>query len=239
MKVYEKNSKIVIYHDLEDVLAKHKAQLASGFARGQVEARERCKGWCSNPISRLDLIGADLREVDFKGLAFKGVDFRYINFNISDLDGVDLRGVDLRGADFECASLRGASLRGANLRGVNLGLANLEGADLRDVTLGGTCLTNAYLNDTYFRRSKYIRRVKGLCMVLHWRNNVLEATNLDYEHTAYLVKHNDCVMVQLSGTWATLTEVLESIGFRYSKDSDYAKKLIEAANKLEKCNESI
>jgi len=82
---------------------------------------------------KLDLHGADLRDVDLSGMGLHSANF----------SGVDLRGANLTHTYIHEANLVGADLRGANLYHTNLGYANLRGADLRGAQIAYASLTHA------------------------------------------------------------------------------------------------
>ena len=95
--------------------------------RALVEARVQA----GEPLSGMDLRGADLSELDLHGQTFDG----------SDLSAACLDRADLRGANAE-----GARLAGASLKDAKLDEANLAGCDLDSAILDGATLTRAILD---------------------------------------------------------------------------------------------
>ena len=88
-----------------------------------------------HPEMRLDLEGADLREINLEG---------------ADLREINLEGADLQESNLPSSDLRGAKLWRADLRNVDFASANLQGAMLSQVRLGGSILDNANLRGASF-----------------------------------------------------------------------------------------
>lgn len=91
------------------------------------------------PLSNLDLRGADLRDLDLGAQCF---------------DGTDLRRALLARARLEGASLREAILAGADLTDARCNGAMFDGADLTDAVLDGASFEGARLDATELARAR-------------------------------------------------------------------------------------
>ncbi|MES1241454.1 MAG: pentapeptide repeat-containing protein [Acidobacteriota bacterium] len=94
-------------------------------------------------LHRVNLRGADLRDVrlpkaDMTDVNLRGADLRKANLNASDLRFADLREADLRGASLSGADLRWAILGGANLFNADLSRARLKEAVLDGIVVNWT-----------------------------------------------------------------------------------------------------
>ena len=100
---------------------------------GAIESRERARIAFERRVElRLDLRGADLREVQILG-----ADLSQAMFQHSELSGAWLANVDLTDASLVDANLSRAQFYDVNLTGTNLWSANLSGAMLQDAQMGG------------------------------------------------------------------------------------------------------
>lgn len=97
--------------------------------------------WVGYSLSRrLDLSGADLRQ-----MSFSGAHFSYTNFSHADLSETDLTDAYLIDAYLLNTDLRSANLQSANLSGAHLSRANLAHANLLRTRLGRADLSGADL----------------------------------------------------------------------------------------------
>ena len=100
---------------------------------GAIGSRERARIAVERRVElRLDLRGADLREVQILG-----ADLSQAMFQHSELSGAWLANVDLTDASLVDANLSRAQFYDVNLTGTNLWSANLSGAMLQDAQMGG------------------------------------------------------------------------------------------------------
>lgn len=96
-------------------------------------------------LSRVSLVGADLREARLRGVNFadsllrgldaSGAELLGCSFGRARLVKAKLRGADLTGSTLFAADARGADFSGANLAEVDLLASDLSGADLTDALL--------------------------------------------------------------------------------------------------------
>ena len=95
-------------------------------------------------LDRVNLSGADLRDVHFSYVSLFAANFENANLKKADFDGQDLCYVD-----FSEAELSEANFYHANLSHTNFTNADLKGADLSDSNLSSAILRNADLRNTY------------------------------------------------------------------------------------------
>ena len=99
-----------------------------------------------NRGSRLDLSGADLREISLAGADLQDADLTRASLAGVDLANADLTRATLAGTTLSSAELFGATLTGAMLRDATLSRADLFGATLSRAVLIGADLGEANLN---------------------------------------------------------------------------------------------
>jgi uncharacterized protein YjbI with pentapeptide repeats len=106
-----------------------------------------------NLLVRIDLSGADFRDIVLSGAHLYGANLeeaslRRTNLKAADLRKTDLSGANLFGANLTEANLGGANLNGSNLVGTILCKANLGGTDFNGANLAGVKIGEALLRST-------------------------------------------------------------------------------------------
>ena len=99
-------------------------------------------------LSRVNLIGANLRRADLRGANLKEVDLRRADLRGANLTEAYLRKSNLCFASLESTNFSGADIREAKLMWVKLSKANLRKAKLSKANLYGVNLYKANLSET-------------------------------------------------------------------------------------------
>ncbi|MBX3274196.1 MAG: DUF2169 domain-containing protein [Sandaracinaceae bacterium] len=120
--------------------------------RALVEARLAA----GEPLSELDLTGAELSGMDLSGQDLTSSILRGAKLNGTRLAGARLDGASLAEAEMVRAELGGASLVGADLAGANAQWVDLLGANLEDADLEGARLVEIRLSQAKAARARFV-----------------------------------------------------------------------------------
>lgn len=124
-------------------------------------------------IARVEILDAILVKVDLRGANLRDVDL-----SANDLRSADLRGANLQGAVLYQTILRLADLRRTNLKNANLQGADLRGANLSEADLRGASLVGANLDEALLEGAVFIGADLRLTNLRH-----IELVNAIYDGT--------------------------------------------------------